>query len=63
MKKFLMLLTLAGLMVPATFAADTKTSKDQPPAGQEQPKKTRKKKVTKKKKHEKGVNNQTAPTK
>jgi hypothetical protein len=59
MKKFLMLLTLAGLMVPATFGADTK--KDQPPAtGQEQPKKEKK---TKKKKSKKNTENKdTAPT-
>ena len=62
MKKFLMLLTLAGLMVPATFAADTKTSKDQPATGQEQPKKEKK---TKKKKSKKNTENKdtTAPTK
>ena len=61
MKKFLMLLTLAGFMVPATFAADTKTSKDQPPADQQQ---TKKKKSKKKKKNEKGTESKdTAPTK
>ena len=57
MKKFLMLLTLAGLMVPASFAADTKTTKDQPPAGQEQPKKEKK---AKKKKSKKGAENKDA---
>ena len=54
MKKFLMLLTLAGLMVPANFAADTK---DQPPTGKEQPKKEKK---TKKKKTKKGAENKDA---
>ncbi len=60
MKKFLMLLTLVGLMVPANFAADTK--KDQPPAtGQEQPKKEKK---AKKKKSKKGAENKDeAPSK
>jgi len=59
MKKFLMLLTLVGLMAPATFAADTK--KDQPPTpGQEQPKKEKK---AKKKKSKKGAENKdAAPT-
>ncbi len=63
MKKFLMLLTLAGLMVPATFAADTKTSKDQPPAGQEQPKKEKKKKTRRRTKKGAETKDETAQPK